>query len=354
MNARSYQELLNSKHRLAIFLFLLMNIASSLFTLLMPLKNTPAVTPPLFGIPLFCLAALLVTLRSPGNYIKRLEFFSCVLGLLWAGHIYMKSQYLLPNVQNYLIISLFSIFFISAITLTDNVIAFCLHAVPSALTILLLDNQHNTLRILFISVLPIIAFSIHHLMLKRSESFTHALVARLYEERDKLSNLSMLDPLTGLYNRRGLENKLSLLTTPHSGLHFVLLLDIDRFKAYNDHYGHTMGDQALVKVACAIRDAVRSRDIVVRYGGEEFLVLLTNVSKEYAAQLAEQIRLRVQALAIPHGFNQLAATHVTLSAGISPLEQLDVASAIRAADSALYQAKNNGRNSVRLATPPPT
>ncbi|BFO08133.1 hypothetical protein GGER_06430 [Serratia rubidaea] len=76
----------------------------------MPLKNTPAVTPPLFGIPLFCLAALLFTLRSPGNYIKRLEFFSCVLGLLWAGHIYMKSQYLLPNVQNYLIISLFSIF----------------------------------------------------------------------------------------------------------------------------------------------------------------------------------------------------------------------------------------------------
>ncbi|MCA4825389.1 MAG: GGDEF domain-containing protein, partial [Serratia rubidaea] len=208
-------------------------------------------------------------------------------------------------------------------------------------------------RILFISVLPIIAFSIHHLMLKRSESFTYALVARLYEERDKLSNLSMLDPLTGLYNRRGLENKLTLLTTPQSGLHFVLLLDIDRFKAYNDHYGHTMGDQALVKVACAIRDAVRSRDIVVRYGGEEFLVLLTNVSKEYAAQQAEQIRLRVQALAIPHGFNQLAATYVTLSAGISPLEQLDVDSAIRAADSALYQAKNNGRNSVRLATARP-
>ncbi|EFE97731.1 GGDEF domain-containing protein [Serratia odorifera] len=349
MNARSYQELLTSKHRLSLFLFLLMNAASSIFTLLMPFKNTPVITLPLMGIPLFCLAAMAYTVFCPRQYVRKLHVFAAILGVLWAAHIYLKSRYCVPDSQNFLLISLFSMFFISAIALTDNFVAFCLHSVPSAITILLLDGMNNTVRIVFTSVLPIIAFSIHHLMLKRSEAFTQALVANLYDERDKLSDLSMLDPLTGLYNRRGLENKLNQLLAPTAGRHFVVLLDIDRFKAYNDNYGHTMGDQALVQVAAAIRDAVRSRDIVVRYGGEEFLVLLTNVSEAYAAQLAERVRQRVLGLQIPHRFNQLATTTVTLSAGISALDQLDVKSAIRAADAALYQAKGNGRNTIQLA-----
>ncbi|CAI2454929.1 Probable diguanylate cyclase YcdT [Serratia ficaria] len=349
MNARSYQELLNSKQRLSVFLFLLMNAASSVFTLLVPFNNKPSLTLPLLSIPIFCLAALLFTLQSPRQYIKKLNQFAIVVGLLWAAHIYVKSQYCAPNNQSFLLISLFSIFFISANALTDNFIAFCLHAVPSAMVILLLDGMHNTMRILFSIVLPIIAFSIHHLMLKRSEIFTRTLVANLYHERDRFNNLSMLDPLTGLYNRRGLENKITMLPEPQTGRHFVLLLDIDRFKAYNDNYGHAMGDRALVQVAVAIRDAVRSRDIVARYGGEEFLVLLTNVDEEYAARLAERVRQRVLALEIPHQFNQLETTTVTLSAGISALEKLDVESAIGAADAALYLAKNSGRNNIQLA-----
>ncbi|AGO53527.1 GGDEF domain-containing protein [Serratia plymuthica] len=349
MNARSYQELLTSKHRLSLFLFLLMNAASSIFTILVPFQGKPAFTLPLLAIPLFCLVALLFTLQSMQQFVKKLNLFSCVIGLLWAAHIYIKSQYYAPNNQGFLLLSLFSMFFISAIALTDNFIAFCLHAVPSALVILFLDGMHNTVRIVFTTVLPIIAFSIHHLMLKRSEAFTQTLVANLYNERDRFSNLSMIDPLTGLYNRRGLENKINMLPESQSGRHFVLLLDIDHFKAYNDNYGHTMGDQALVQVAIAIRDSVRSRDIVVRYGGEEFLVLLTNVREDYAAQLAERVRRRVQELKIPHRFNQLEMTNVTLSAGIAMLDKLDVASAIRAADAALYLAKNNGRNNIQLA-----
>ncbi|MDM9304935.1 GGDEF domain-containing protein [Klebsiella quasipneumoniae subsp. similipneumoniae] len=89
----------------------------------------------------------------------------------------------------------------------------------------------------------------------------------------------MLDPLTGLYNRRGLQNRLDTLLALDGDNHFVLLLDIDHFKAYNDHYGHMMGDQALIRVSAAIRNAVRSRDIVARFGGEEFMVLLTNSSE---------------------------------------------------------------------------
>lgn len=92
----------------------------------------------------------------------------------------------------------------------------------------------------------------------------------------------MVDPLTGLYNRRGFQNRLENLFALGSERNVVVVLDIDHFKAYNDHYGHMMGDQALARVSAAIRDAVRSRDIVARFGGEEFLVLLTNTDLEMA------------------------------------------------------------------------
>lgn len=349
MNSRSYQELQNSKHRLSLFLFLLMNAASAMFTLFVPFKQTPAFSQPLIGIPLVCLVAMLYALYSPRDYVRKLNLFAIILGLLWAAHIYSKNQYVANDSHSFLLICLFSIFFISAISLTDNFIAFCLHTVPSALTILWLDDMHNTTRILFTILLPIIAFSVHHLLLKRSEMFTQLLVTNLYHERDRFSDLSMLDPLTGLYNRRGLENKLNQLLSPTSGRHFVLLLDIDHFKAYNDRYGHTLGDQALVQVAAAIRDAVRSRDVVVRYGGEEFLVLLTNVSEDYATYLAESVRQCVQELTITHRLDAQQTSKVTLSAGISALDKLDVDSAIVAADAALYLAKNNGRNNIQLA-----
>lgn len=352
MNSRSYQQLQTSKQRLSLFLFLLMNAASAIFTLFVPFKETPALTLPLICIPAICLAAMLFTLYSPRHYVQRLNLLAIILGLLWAAHIYCKSQLTASDNHSFLLISLFSIFFISAISLTDNLLAFCLHAVPSALIILWLDGMHNTMRILFTTLLPIVAFSVHHLLLKRSEMFTQHLVANLYHERDKFSDLSMIDPLTGLYNRRGLESKLDQLLSPTSGNHFVLLLDIDHFKVYNDRYGHTLGDQALVQVATAIRDAVRSRDIVVRYGGEEFLVLLTNVGEDYAAYLAEKVRQCVQELTITHRFQAQETTKVTLSAGISALNKLDIDSAICAADAALYRAKNSGRNNIQLAPHP--
>ncbi|QDI46103.1 hypothetical protein FG173_02930 [Serratia marcescens] len=103
MNARSYQELLNSKQRLALFLFLVMNAASSVFTLLFPFRDTPSFTLPLLCIPLFCLAAALFSLQTPRKYLCKLNLFASVLGLLWAAHIYVKSQYCLPNNQDFFI-----------------------------------------------------------------------------------------------------------------------------------------------------------------------------------------------------------------------------------------------------------
>ncbi|STV83102.1 diguanylate cyclase [Klebsiella michiganensis] len=80
-----------------------------------------------------------------------------------------------------------------------------------------------------------------------------------------------------------------------------------------------MGDQALIQVSAAIRNAVRSRDIVARFGGEEFMVLLTSSSAENALQAAERIRQRVYDLKIPHMFNESVATNVTISIGMTPL-----------------------------------
>ncbi len=189
MNSRSYQQLQTSKQRLSLFLFLLMNAASAIFTLFVPFKETPAFTLPLICIPAICLAAMLFTLYSPRHYVQRLNLLAIILGLLWAAHIYCKSQLTASDNHGFLLISLFSIFFISAISLTDNLLAFCLHAVPSALIILWLDGMHNTMRILFTTLLPIVAFSVHHLLLKRSEMFTQHLVANLYHERDKFSDI---------------------------------------------------------------------------------------------------------------------------------------------------------------------
>ncbi|WP_149806584.1 GGDEF domain-containing protein, partial [Salmonella enterica] len=125
--------------------------------------------------------------------------------------------------------------------------------------------------------------------------------------------LSMLDPLTGLYNRRGLQNRLDTLQASGSHEHYVLLLDIDHFKAYNDHYGHMMGDQALIRVSAAIRVAVRSRAVVCRLGGGEFLGLLSAAGPQPARGTAEGICQEAYALKIPHMFNERDPTNAPLS-----------------------------------------
>ncbi|AHK19789.1 GGDEF domain-containing protein [Yersinia similis] len=361
MNSHSYDQLLKSKHRLSLLLFLFLNASSAIFSMLSSSPKTPPVTFPVVMIAVINLSAAAYLIFISKNYIdkksyvdkndyaNKLNLFSIIIGVLWAWQIILKYEYLETNEDNYLLLSLFTIFFISTIALSDNFFAFCLHTAPSAITVILLDDFHNIFRIIFTIMLPLIGFSLHHLMLRRTDNFTRKLVDHLSNEREKFSDLSMIDPLTSLYNRRGLESKLETLLSQSPGNHYVLLLDIDHFKAYNDNYGHTMGDQALVRVSAAIRDAVRSRDIVVRYGGEEFLVLLTHVSEEYASQLAERVRQRVLGLDIPHVFNHKVSTTVTLSAGISPLQAYDLAASLKAADEALYRAKKNGRNSIEFA-----
>ncbi len=241
---------------------------------------------------------------------------------------------------------LLTILFIGSISFINNLRAFTLHCLPVTLTILWLDQGEHWLRVLYSIALPGIGITIQHIIQRRNDKFTQRLMNKLLEEKETLSDLSMIDPLTGLYNRRGFQNRLENVMAAGSGNHYVLLLDIDHFKAYNDNYGHSMGDQALIRVSAAVRDAVRSRDIVTRYGGEEFMVLLTNINADIALQTAERIRQRVYDLKILHLFNEQVATNVTISIGLAPLNDGGIEEALRLADKALYRAKHQGRNSI--------
>ncbi|MEZ3415743.1 GGDEF domain-containing protein [Pantoea dispersa] len=347
MKLQSYDELKHSKYRLSLMLFLFLNVAVSLFCLL-PFFGTdnPINSLPVTLVAGFSTTLLALCLIAPNLKFPLLNPVALLLGALWAWHINHRYHLVFYFDGSFLIISLLSVFFISAIALSDYLLAFCLHITPPVLTVLLLDDGQHLMTILFTITLPLIGFSLHHLMRRRFDTFTLRLVRQLYEEKQSFSDLSMLDPLTGLYNRRGLKNRLNTIMENHAGSHFVLLLDIDHFKAYNDNYGHAMGDQALARVSVAIRDAVRSRDVVTRYGGEEFLVLMTNVNASIAMKLAERIRQYVVDLEIPHRFNDKVSTHVTISAGIAPIFAEDFDQAVANADRALYVAKNQGRNTI--------
>lgn len=164
------------------------------------------------------------------------------------------------------------------------------------------------------------------------------------EEMKVLQHLAATDPLTGLANRRGGErhiaNEISRAKRERRPLSCVLI-DLDRFKEVNDTFGHQAGDQLLRDVSNLLRRTVRAYDILVRWGGEEFLMVLPGVDRDVARTLAERVRIAVEALDT-HGLGP-----VTLSAGVAGFENdYDFTSTLKAADRRLYQAKASGRNCV--------
>lgn len=170
------------------------------------------------------------------------------------------------------------------------------------------------------------------------------------------------DPLTGLGNRRMLESQLDVLVPLSRRLSCTvsaMMIDVDHFKAFNDHYGHPAGDVCLVDIAGVLKDTFRREtDVVVRLGGEEFLVLLINTGKDEAWALADAMRAMIQALGIPHEYSSVASV-VTVSVGVvtSPHGLLiDIDDMIAHADEALYDCKARGRNQVasRLMGPDTT
>ncbi len=177
-------------------------------------------------------------------------------------------------------------------------------------------------------------------------------IGRRAEAEDKLEELATTDPLTGLRNRRRFDSEIDLewrraarSKTPVA----VLMIDADRFKAYNDTYGHQAGDQVLVGIAICISDSVqRPGDCPARYGGEEFAVLLPGLSAIEASTIAEIIRLKVEQWSQDPG-----VTTVSIGvASMTPTSSSNWRDLIEAADRALYAAKANGRNQSVLAAMP--
>ncbi|MEX8194836.1 sensor domain-containing diguanylate cyclase [Comamonas guangdongensis] len=178
---------------------------------------------------------------------------------------------------------------------------------------------------------------------------------RRMRAESELAMLARTDGLTGLHNRRTLGEILDQewrRARRNRSVFSLLFVDIDRFKVYNDTYGHQAGDDALTAVAKCIGENIRRPvDSAARYGGEEFIVVLPDTSPEGAASIAENIRTAISDLAIEHVGSEHG--HVTASIGAAvwtPERDMDVSAVIRAADEALYSAKATGRNKVELST----
>ena len=167
--------------------------------------------------------------------------------------------------------------------------------------------------------------------------------------REKLRNQALRDSLTGLYNRRYMEDMLQRFAhiaerskSPVS----VLMLDLDNFKKLNDEHGHLVGDTVLRAVASTLTGSLRDTDVACRYGGEELAVLLPGCALEDAAKKAEALRLRIEQLSELHG------VRISASIGVASMPQTSASATelLSMADAALYQAKHGGRNRVATAT----
>lgn len=174
--------------------------------------------------------------------------------------------------------------------------------------------------------------------------------AQLSEMVEQLHDLSLRDPLTGLANRRALDELLEELCARRERF-AVIIVDVDAFKAFNDTYGHQIGDDCLRRISAMLRASLRlTADRVARMGGEEFAVVLPQTTIEDAWTIAERMRRSVYDLQIPHGGSP-TTRRVSISAGVSAYGgDASPAQVMADADKALYRAKMMGRNRVEMAS----
>ncbi len=179
----------------------------------------------------------------------------------------------------------------------------------------------------------------------------------LKRAQEALEELTLLDPLTGVANRRFLERFVGREWMREARQRLpiaAVMVDIDHFKDYNDHYGHAQGDACLRTVSQTLRGALhRPADILVRYGGEEFIVLLPESDLAAAREIAERLRQAVEALALPHPTSPIG-DRVTISLGVAAVQahEGEFDQLLIAADAALYRAKKKGRNRVEASGAP--
>lgn len=224
------------------------------------------------------------------------------------------------------------------------------------------QGDGNGMLVFTLVYLPVLFFSLFMSLsttLDRRRAFLRAVLQELTQEalseaNQRLHNLAHTDPLTGLGNRRHFE-ELSLRELAQAARYgqplCVLMVDADHFKRVNDTHGHDVGDEVLRRLAATLRQELREGDVLARFGGEEFAVLLPNTALAEAQQVAERLRTAVvrQRLDLTNG----AHVRFTISIGIAPCEGRagDLNALLKAADTALYRAKAEGRDCVRIASP---
>jgi diguanylate cyclase (GGDEF)-like protein len=167
--------------------------------------------------------------------------------------------------------------------------------------------------------------------------------------RETLHNQAIRDPLTGLFNRRYMEESLKreVYRAERRGTSLgIIMLDIDHFKKFNDTHGHAAGDALLHELGSFLKAHVRGADIACRYGGEEFTLILPDVSVEGARQRAEQLREQVRYLKVQDNNQTLNGVTLSLGVAVFPLNGSTMETVLRSADLALYRAKHEGRNRV--------
>jgi diguanylate cyclase (GGDEF)-like protein len=172
---------------------------------------------------------------------------------------------------------------------------------------------------------------------------------QLRREREMFAQQALLDPLTGLANRRALDYTFAALARDApSSMNTVAVADIDHFKAINDRFGHAAGDEVLRAAAAILERFARREDLVCRYGGEEFVLLLGSYDQGVSRSVTERIRAAVEA----HPWENIASgLRVTISIGVAAGSAADLYQLLQAADALLYRAKRAGRNHVEHARP---
>ena len=179
---------------------------------------------------------------------------------------------------------------------------------------------------------------------------SEARITELERELETTSDLVRHDQLTGVLNRRGLEEiftKEAARATRHETSLCVALIDIDNFKKLNDSMGHDTGDEALIHLATICRETLRPQDTVARYGGEEFIILLPDTPLNDAASALTRLQRELTKKFFLHGNDKVL---ITFSAGVTRMKPDDTqATVIKRADDAMYQAKQTGKNRVVTA-----
>lgn len=328
--------------RIAILTAALYLLYSFLDRLVAPTQTAELmITIHLYAIPsILFLISLLTFLKKSCFWMTILLIVAPILAAI--GNLVIASKfnsYTIYITEIYLII--FWIFTVSGLKL--------FHATLSALTVFII----SAITIYNIYPEQMNEFTMHIFWMLASLSFgfldgylLEASNRKIFLKQEELEHLAAVDKLTGLYNRTRLEEILNneLDKSERYGQTFgMLILDIDYFKDINDTLGHQAGDDFLVELTQVIKNHTRSTDILIRWGGEEFIIICLKTNKEDALSIAENIRKKIES----HIFDVVGVKTVSIGVTINDRDD-DIQSIIKRADQALYKAKSEGRNRIEF------